>query len=145
MHNPKILILDEATSGLDPVIKEEFFELLKEEKNKGTTIFFSSHNLEEIKKICDRVAIIKEGNLIKIAKVADLTNTNFINVTICSDTIKELKKEITGKIIMESEDELKIIYSNSINTLLKQLSKYKINKLLIEEPSIEEIVIHYYK
>lgn len=60
MHSPKILILDEATSGLDPLMQNIFYELLEEEKSKGTTIFFSSHILNEIKKICDRVAIIKE-------------------------------------------------------------------------------------
>ena len=60
MHNPKLLILDEPTSGLDPIMQQTFYELLKEEKEKGTTIFYSTHILSEISKICDRVGIIKE-------------------------------------------------------------------------------------
>src|SRR3989304_1346869 len=66
MHKPKLLILDEPTSALDPLIQSEFFKILKEENRKGVTIFFSSHVLSDVQKICDRVAIIKEGRLVKI-------------------------------------------------------------------------------
>jgi len=74
MHNPKILILDEPTSGLDPIMQEEFYDLLKEEKKKGTTIFYSTHILSEISKICDRVGIIKDGELLKIETVNEMRN-----------------------------------------------------------------------
>ena len=66
MHEPKILILDEPTSGLDPIMQNVFYELLKEEKAKGNTIFYSTHILSEVSKICDRVGIIKDGKLIKV-------------------------------------------------------------------------------
>ena len=61
LHEPKLIILDEPTGGLDPLMQQKFFELLKEENKKGTTILFSSHILSEVQKMCDRVAIIKDG------------------------------------------------------------------------------------
>src|SRR5574344_1820940 len=90
MHNPKILILDEATNGLDPLMQEEFYKILKEEKEKGTTIFFSTHNLNEIKKICDKVGIIKEGKLIKVSDVSSLSDHFASIVSIESDNISKL-------------------------------------------------------
>ena len=72
MHSPKILILDEPTSGLDPIMQQVFYDLLKEEKENGTTIFYSTHILSEISKICDRVGIIKDGHLLKVETIKEL-------------------------------------------------------------------------
>ena len=79
IHQPKLLILDEPTSGLDPLMQNKFFEVLKEENQKGMTIFFSSHNLSEVQKICDRVAIIKNGEIIQIEEIEKLKNKNYKN------------------------------------------------------------------
>jgi ABC-type multidrug transport system ATPase subunit len=82
IHEPKLLILDEPTGGLDPLMQNTFFELLQEERDKGATIFFSSHVLSEVQKTCDRVAIIKEGSLVKVESVETLTHNKVKNVTI---------------------------------------------------------------
>ena len=66
MHEPEILILDEPTNGLDPLVQKTLLELLKEENRKGTTVFFSSHTLSVVQKICNRIGIIKEGEMIKV-------------------------------------------------------------------------------
>lgn len=92
MHEPKLLILDEPTSGLDPIIQEEFFNILKEEKKKGITIFFSSHVLSEIKKVCDRVGIIKEGHLIKVDTISNFNKNNYLNIHIESKDIEKISK-----------------------------------------------------
>ena len=144
MHEPKILILDEATSGLDPLMKETFYELLLEEKNKGTTIFFSSHNLNEIKKICDRVGIIKDAHLVSVETINELSSNNLEIITIVSNDADKIKKELNQELIREEDSKLKFIYKDNINNLIKLLSRYNIEKILIEEPSIEEIFIHYY-
>lgn len=140
MHEPKLLILDEPTSGLDPIIQEEFFNILKEEKKKGTTIFFSSHVLSEIKKVCDRVGIIKEGHLIKVDTISNLNKNNYLNIHIESKDIEMISKELNIDIINNN-----FIYQGDINILINKLSKYKIDKLLINEPEIEELFIDYYK
>ena len=140
MHEPKLLILDEPTSGLDPIIQEEFFNILKEEKKKGTTIFFSSHVLSEIKKVCDRVGIIKEGHLIKVDTISNFNKNNYLNIHIESKDIEKISKELNIDIINNN-----FIYQGDINILINKLSKYKIDKLLISEPEIEELFIDYYK
>lgn len=140
MHEPKLLILDEPTSGLDPIIQEEFFNILKEEKKKGTTIFFSSHVLSEIKKVCDRVGIIKEGHLIKVDTISNFNKNNYLNIHIESKDIEKISQELNIDIINNN-----FIYQGDINILINKLSKYKIDKLLINEPEIEELFIDYYK
>lgn len=143
MHNPKILILDEATNGLDPLMQEEFYKILKEEKEKGTTIFFSTHNLNEIKKICDKVGIIKEVQLIKVCDIKSLTDNLFLIVTIDSEELSKLTFD--EKIIEQNNNYIKFIYTGSVNELTYKLSMININRLSIEEPSIEDVFMHYYK
>ena len=145
MHEPKILILDEATSGLDPVIQEEFYNLLKEEKKKKTTIFYSTHILSEISKICDRVGMIKNGTLIKIEEVAELQKKELSFITITSSNIDQIIEELKIKPILKTKDTIKFKNVIEINKLLKILSKIKIDKLLIEPANIEDIFLQYYK
>lgn len=145
MHEPKLLILDEATSGLDPVIQEEFYNLLKEEKKKKTTIFYSTHILSEISKICDRVGMIKNGTLIKIEDVNELQKKELSFITITSSNIDQIIEELKIKPIVKTKDTIKFKNVIEINKLLKILSKIKIDKLLIEPANIEDIFLHYYK
>ena len=145
MHNPKLLILDEPTSGLDPIMQQEFYKLLEEEKEKGTTIFYSTHILSEVSKICDRVGIIKDGKLLKIEEIENLKNKNLTKVTIISNEIDGIIKEL--KINKDLKEENKITFNNEIeiNHLLEKLSKYNIIKLLIEEATLEDLFLHYYE
>lgn len=145
MHSPKTVIMDEATNGLDPLMQEVFYDIVKEEKKKGTTIFFSSHNLGEIKKICDRVCIIKEGKIVEVRDVKELVSSEFNVVNITSKDISKIEKQMNGNIIDKNNNTIKFINKDSINVLLSVIKDYDIEKLLIEEPSIEDIFMHYYK
>ncbi len=145
MHEPEIVIMDEATSGLDPLMQEAFYEILLEEKKKGTTIFFSSHILSEIKRICDKVAIIKEGKIINIDDMNNIEDSDVVRIKITSDYNKDILKELKLSEDSIKNKTLEFIYKDDINNLMKILSKYSIKKLLIEELDIEEIFIHYYK
>lgn len=140
-HDPKLIIMDEATSGLDPIIQEKFYDILKKEKGNGNTILFSSHNLNEVKKIADRIGIIKEGKLIDIKNINEIDNNEIYYVTIYTDDeklINKYKSEYDGK-------KIKLSYKDNINKLIQELSKHKIKKLLIEEPSLEDMFMLYYK
>ena len=145
MHEPEIVIMDEASSGLDPLMQEAFYEILLEEKKKGTTIFFSSHILSEIKRICDKVAIIKDGKIINIDDMNNIEDSDVVRIKITSDYNKDILKELKLSEDSIKNKTLEFIYKDDINNLMKILSKYNIKKLLIEELDIEEIFIHYYK
>ncbi len=145
MHSPKILILDEATSGLDPIMQNIFYNLLKEEKKKGTTIFYSTHILSEVSKICDKVGIIKEGKLIEIKNIEELFMKDLLLVTIISKDKDKIKKDLNLKIIYEDDNSIKFSNNLDCDELIKTLAKYKIDKILIEEQNLENIFLHYYK
>ena len=145
MHEPKLLILDEPTSGLDPIMQQTFYELLKEEKSKGTTIFYSTHILSEISKICDRVGIIKDGTLLKIEKVEEIQKKELTYVTIESKEIDNIIKDLKLDHNLKKNNTIKFKNTISSDKLIKTLSKYKIDKILIEEATIEDIFLHYYK
>ncbi len=146
IHKPKLLILDEPTNGLDPLIQKRLFELLEEAKKNGTTVFLSSHNLVEIEKFCDRVAVIKDGKIIDTIVMDKLYNNLGLKVVIKSNEINEEKiKEMGGDITFRDKDEFIFSYSNSIDSLIKELSRYKIEKLLISEKTFEDMFMNYYE
>ena len=145
VHEPKILILDEPTSGLDPIMQNVFYDLLKEEKKKGTTIFYSTHILSEVSKICDRVGIIKDGKLIKIENMEEVSKKNLTFVTVTSEQVKDIEKDLKQNVISKNEKTIKFANSISHDELIKSLSKYKIDRILIEEATLEDMFLHYYK
>lgn len=144
MHEPSILILDEATSGLDPIMQNIFHNLLLEEKKKGTTILYSSHILSEVASICDRVGFIKDGVIIKEDSIENIKSENLTYLTIKSKDIAKIKDELNQKIIKEENDEIKFLNDLKPNEVIKILAKFDITNLLIEEISLEDLFIHYY-
>ncbi len=144
MHDPELIIMDEATSGLDPLMQEAFYTILQEERDKGKTIFFSSHNLSEVRRLCHRIGIIKEGQLITIDTVDNLTRSNILIVTLDCDN-KKVAENLGAKIISENGSLIKFIYDGSTDMLISVLQGLKVSRLLIEEPSLEEIFMHYYQ
>jgi ABC-2 type transport system ATP-binding protein len=146
IHSPQLLILDEPTSGLDPLIQAKFFEILHEENNRGATIFFSSHTLSEVQKMCRRVAIIKEGRIIAVEDIETLRKKQLRRIQV------EFFHEAThgdlscpGIIAKEAEkNTLRFMFSGSMKELLSSLEGCEIADLLVEEPTLEEIFLHYY-
>lgn len=145
MHQPKLLILDEPTSGLDPIMQQTFYDILREEKEKGTTIFYSTHILNEVSKICDRVGIIKDGTLLKVESIEELKTKNLTRVIIESDDIENIQKDLKLENALIDGNTIEFKNTLAIDLLIKKLSKYKIDKLLIEEAMLEDIFLHYYK
>jgi len=147
LHEPKLIMLDEPTSGLDPLMQQKFFDLLKEENKKGATILFSSHVLSEVQKMCERVAIIKEGKIINIEKISDLKENNFKNFEI--ETISRIDANyfnISGVTKLIVKDNLvSFLYKGNINLILQKISAIEIANLRIEEPSLEDVFMHYYE
>ncbi|MFA6801345.1 MAG: ABC transporter ATP-binding protein [Acholeplasmataceae bacterium] len=141
-QEPDLIILDEPTSGLDPLMQNTFFTLIKEEQKRGATIFFSSHILSEVQRICDRVAIIKDGKIIKVEKIDDIMKARAKKVRIKTpDDIKDLTNILEYK---RENGHVSFVFTGSIDQLFKILSDLKVEDLTIEEPSLEEIFMHYY-
>ena len=127
-HKPELFVFDEPTSGLDPLMQNVFFELIKEYVGQGATCMLSTHVLSEVRNHCDRVAIMREGKLI------------------VTDTVEHLLASKSKRIKMIRDGEsLDFIYKDDLNNLYKELKDHNIEDILIEEPSIEEVFMHYYE
>lgn len=147
LHEPKLIILDEPTSGLDPLMQQKFFDLLLEENEKGATILLSSHILSEVQRLCNRVAIIKDGKIIRIEKISDLTEHNYkkFKLELKQDINKDYF-QIVGINNLEIESKkVSFLFKGNINFMMKRLAYIEITNILIEEPSLEEIFLHYYE
>ena len=145
IHDPEILILDEPTNGLDPIMQNVLHDILKEEKEKGTAILYSSHVLSEVSNLCDKIGFIKNGKIIKEDTIENIKKENYTYLTISSNEIDKIKEELKLEIKEEKNNEVKFINKIDINTLIKKLGKYKIDKLLIEEISLEDLFANYYR
>jgi len=146
MHDPDILILDEPTSGLDPLMQNKFLELILAEKEKGKTIFMSSHNFEEIERTCDRTAIIREGRLVAIEDMKILSQTKqksyiitFVTAEMASNFTKKYGevKDIKGK-------QVTVSIKGNIMPLIHTLDKYEVTNLDVKTQTLEELFMHYY-
>ncbi|WP_423800193.1 ABC transporter ATP-binding protein [Neobacillus sp. SAB-20_R2A] len=147
LHEPKLIILDEPTSGLDPLMQQKFFELLEEENKKGATILFSSHILSEVQRLCNRVAIIKEGKIVTVEKISTLKENNY----------KKFKVEIKVPLdrnyfningvnnLATKGNVTSFLFRGDINAVLGKIAEIEITNLWIEEPDLEEIFLHYYE
>ncbi len=145
-HEPKLIILDEPTGGLDPLIQQEFFRLLREENQRGATILFSSHILSEVQKLCDRVAIIKDGTIIKVEEIR----------TLLENATKRFRLEFAGQpnpsafslegvsdLVAENHS-VSFLFRGRINDITKVVAEQDLVDFLVEEPDLEEIFLHYY-
>lgn len=146
LHNPKLIILDEPTSGLDPLMQQKFFELIEQENKKGVTVFFSSHILGEVQRLCSRVAFIKEGRIIKQEKLSELQENSYkkFNIRAAAAIDADYFK---GKGVSKLEvkgNEADFIFKGNINPILKKIAAIDIRNISIEEPDLEEIFLHYY-
>ncbi len=147
-HDPEILILDEPTSGLDPLKQQEFEDLVLEFKNQGKTIFISSHVLPEVETLCDRVAIIKNGQIIAEDKMADLKkkSINRIEVQFSKDfDVDKFRKNIGISKVTGDSNKYTFDIEGNIDKFIKELANHEIENLKTIEPDLEDIFLSYYR
>ena len=145
MHNPKIIVIDEPINGLDAKTQDELISVLNEEKKRGKIIFISSRNLVEISKICDQIGLVEDGQIEKIISINELMKNEYMIVTIFCKDIKKKRLPLKDMMIKTLKDnEIKFIYKNNVNELIKILANIKIDKMLIEETNLEDILLYYY-
>jgi ABC-2 type transport system ATP-binding protein len=144
-HEPELLILDEPTIGFDPLMQEEFYRLLFEVQNEGRTIFFSSHNLAEVEKICHRIAIIRDGKLVALETLESLKKKKIRR-------LKFILKKPVGALTLPGANLVKqnglyyeYLVEGDMKPLLQELSSLPIDDLIFPEPDLEEVFMAYYR
>jgi ABC-2 type transport system ATP-binding protein len=146
LHSPKLLFLDEPTSGLDPLMQRKFFDLIRKENARGVTVFFSSHILGEVQRLCNRVGIIREGKIVEISDIRSLQQNNYKKLRVTGEGLKAADFKLAGVTNVQSDNgTTSFFFKGDINAVLKKLSGMKLDDVSIEEPSLEEIFMHYYE
>jgi ABC-2 type transport system ATP-binding protein len=146
LHSPKLLFLDEPTSGLDPLMQRKFFDLIRKENARGVTVFFSSHILGEVQRLCNRVGIIREGKIVEISDIRSLQQNNYKKVRVTAEGLKPADFKLAGVTNVQSDNgTMSFFFKGDVNAVLKKLSSLRIEDVSIEEPTLEEIFMHYYE
>jgi ABC-2 type transport system ATP-binding protein len=146
MHDPDLVIMDEPTAGLDPLKQEAFNEFVRDERDRGTTVFFSSHVLSEVRRVCDRVGILRGGSLVELEKVEALLHRGGKHVRVhASDAALAAIAGLDGVVGPERfAGGVQFIYAGDVNALLRELAEHDVGDVEIGEPPIEDVFAHYY-
>ncbi|WP_435317593.1 ABC transporter ATP-binding protein [Haloarchaeobius sp. TZWSO28] len=166
MHDPDLVIMDEPTSGLDPLMQQRFNEFVRQEKEAGTTIFLSSHVLSEVRRVCDRIGIIREGRIVTVETVSDLLDRSgkFVRLRVASDlapadvtldgvhdlSVRAVDGLVTeapmanGGSAPESASELTFTYTGDFNSLVDFVGGYDVLELDVEEAPLEQVFMRFY-
>ncbi len=146
LHSPKLLFLDEPTAGLDPLMQRKFFNLIREENKRGVTVFFSSHILGEVQRLCTRVGIIREGRIVEISNIRTLQQNNYKKVRVTADGLNPAAFDLPGVTNLEAENStVHFFFKGDINAVLQKMRGVQVTDVTIEEPTLEEIFMHYYE
>ncbi len=149
MHRPELVILDEPTSGLDPIMQERFYELLSEERQRGTTVFLSSHILTEAARVCDRVVMVKGGRLVRVDEVeaykARLGKRITIETRSSARAFRERIENLRGVSQMtEKENQLQFFFNGDMQTLIQGIGQIDITDFMCEPAAIEQVFMGFY-
>ena len=149
MHRPRLLILDEPTNGLDPLNQQEFAHMVKEVRDDGRTVFLSSHILSEVEHMCSRVAIIREGRLVRVGDINELTDIKRyeITITFANPVPVEAFQSLDGVTRVEALPggrTLRLTVQGAADSVIKAAARYPVVTLTSHEPSLEEIFLTYY-
>ncbi len=150
MHRPRLLILDEPTNGLDPLNQQEFHRMIKEVRDERRTVFLSSHILSEVEQACTRVAIIREGQLVRVGGMAELKDIkrHEVTITFATDAPAEAFKQLAGVEQVEQlagGQTLRLTVSGGLDGVIKAAAQYPVITLTSHEPSLEDIFLRYYE
>lgn len=144
LGSPKLLILDEPTSGLDPLMQKILFDILVDIREKGNTVFLSSHNLIEVGNLCDSVAIIKEGTIVDNMDLKSKFSEFGSIIEIEGNIPKDFIDEISSEVISTDENSYSFIFKGDIDKFIKLIAQYEISNLSIRKENLEDIFIKYY-
>ena len=146
-HRPELLILDEPTSGLDPLMQEEFLDLVAEERDRGCAVFLSSHELDEVQRVCDRVGIVRGGRLIAVERIADLLGKARRRFTVeladpaGSERLRSLPSVADFAVV---DGRVSFSAGGDLDAVVRELADHHVVDLEATHPSLEEVFLGYY-
>ncbi|HEX6780632.1 MAG TPA: ABC transporter ATP-binding protein [Solirubrobacterales bacterium] len=147
-HEPELLIFDEPTSGLDPLMQEEFLALVDEERGRGCTVFVSSHDLDEVQRICDRVGMVREGRLIAVERMVDLLGKARRKVSVQlaeTSSLDDLRALPGVSELVVSDGRAGFEVAGDLDQVLKALATHHVTDIEAVHPSLEEVFLGYYR
>jgi ABC-2 type transport system ATP-binding protein len=145
MHDPDLAVLDEPTTGLDPLLQETFHRFLREERERGTTVFLSSHTLPAVRRSCDRVGVIRAGELVAIEPVEDLLDRSGKRVTLrVAESVDADAFDVPGVSDLRVDEAVRFTYTGGYDRLVELLGRYTIRDLEIEEAPLEDVFMAFY-
>ena len=147
MHQPELLILDEPTGGLDPLMQQEFHQLLAEVRAEGRTVFLSSHILPEVERVCDRVGIIREGKLVMVERVEVLKARalRHLELHFATPVSQEAFAGLAGVRDVTVEGAVvRCTVTGTVDAVIKAAAQYQVVNVISHEPSLEEVFLAYY-
>jgi ABC-2 type transport system ATP-binding protein len=147
-HRPELLILDEPTSGLDPLMQEEFLSLVREERERGCAVFLSSHELDEVERVCDRVGIIRGGRLIAVERIADLLGKTQrrVSVEFAAPVDPVELRRVPGVTDLTARDgRVEFHLRGGPDPVVKALARHPVAEIEIAHPTLEEVFLSYYQ
>jgi len=146
MHDPDLVVMDEPTSGLDPLMQDRFYEFVRAERDRGTTVFFSSHILSEVRKVCDRVGIIRDGRLVALEGVEELLDRSGKRVRVSvAGSLDPDDVSLDGVHDLDVRDgDASFVFTGDYDALLGHLRRYSIRDLEIEEAPLEDVFMQFY-
>jgi ABC-2 type transport system ATP-binding protein len=149
MHRPELLLLDEPTGGLDPLMQQEVLDLIREARAGGATVFFSSHILSEVEAVTDRVAIIREGKIVEVGETSLLTQRALHRITVrflAPIDSRDLESLAGVQLLSQADDtNITLQVTGVMDGLIKALGAYPVSEIETSRPSLEEVFLAYYK
>jgi len=148
MHRPELLVLDEPTQGLDPLVQMEFHRLIEEVRVEGRTVFLSSHVMPEVERLCDRVAIIREGRLVAVEDVGDLKARAVRSISIHFEgrvPASAFEALPSVREVVAQGDVLHVTVAGPVDAVVKEAARHEVVDLQSHEPSLEDIFLTYYE
>jgi len=150
MHDPDVVILDEPTSGLDPLLQDRFNEFVREERARGVTVLFSSHVLGEVRRICDRVGVLRGGELVAVEDVETLLDRSgkFVRARVVGDLPPDAfdipgVSEVTRR-STDGATRVSFTFTGDVDALVDELDRYPLEELDVEEAPLEEVFLDFY-
>jgi ABC-2 type transport system ATP-binding protein len=146
-HEPELMILDEPTSGLDPLMQEQFMEVVAEQRARGATVLLSSHDLDEVERVCDRVGIIREGRLIAVERVADLVGRSYRHVSL--DFAEPVDAATFAALpgvsdVAARDGRIEFRATGDLDRVIKAAAHHSVRDMEVARPTLEEVFLTYY-